>query len=69
MSEKLSRTKLKEIAQDALMQGIGNQLGYWKPEDYDEPIPENQRDELREVMQREADRVARLFGYEKAWSN
>ncbi|MGW4446433.1 hypothetical protein [Streptomyces sp. NPDC004682] len=67
--ERLSRTQLKEIAQEALMQGVGNQLGYWNPDDYATPIPEDQRDELRAVMQREADRVARLFGYEKAWSN
>jgi hypothetical protein len=65
----LSRTKLKLIAQDALMQGIANQLGYWNPEDCAEEIPESQRDELDQIMKREADRVARMFGFEEAWIN
>lgn len=66
---KLNRAQLKQHAQEVLMHGIGNQLGYYNPDDDAREIPQEQRDEFRAVMQREADRVARLFGYEKAWSN
>lgn len=66
---KLSRTQLKEQAQEVLMHGIGNQLGYYDPDDDNREIPQEQREEFRAVMQREADRVAKLFGYEKAWAN
>ena len=69
MAAKKTRTELKNMAQDAIMQGIANTLGYWNPNDYGEDMTEEQRDELRQVMQREADRVARLLGYESAWSN
>ncbi len=70
MSEKrLSRTELKHLAQETLMHGIGNQLGYWNPAEHNKSVPKEQLEELGEVMQREADRVARLFGYEKSWRN
>jgi hypothetical protein len=68
-TSKLNRAQLKEHAQEVLMQGIGNQLGYYNPDDDAREIPQSQRDEFHAVMQREADRVAKLFGYEKAWSN
>lgn len=65
----LSRTELKHIAQVQIMHGIANVLGYWDPDDDDAGVPEAQRDELREIMQREADRAAKVLGYEKAWVN
>lgn len=68
-SSKLTRTQLKGHAQEVLMHGIGNQLGYYDPDDDARPIPADQREEFRAVMQREADRVAHLLGFEKAWSN
>lgn len=66
---KRTRTEMKRMAQEALMQGIANQIGYYDPNDYAEEMTQAEKDELREVMQREADRVARLFGFDKAWSN
>lgn len=66
---KLNRAQLKEEAREVLMQGIANQLGYYEPSDDGRQIPQEQLEEFRAAMQREADRVARLFGYEKAWSN
>lgn len=66
---KLTRTQLKDHAREALMMGIGNVLGYYDPDDDAREIPQDQRDEFHQVMKREADRVARLFGYEEAWSN
>ena len=56
----LSKTELKHIAQNQIMHGIANVLGYWDPDDDDAGIPE---------AQREANRVAKLLGYEKAWVN
>ena len=69
MSEKMTRTELKEIAQKAIMHGIGNVLGYWDPANQALEIPDDQEDELREIMPREADRLAKVFGYDRAWSN
>lgn len=66
---KLTRTQLKEHAREALMTGIANQLGYYDPNDYGYEYTEEQKGELRAAMGREADRVARLLGFEKAWSN
>jgi len=68
----MNRTEMKREAQDALMHGIANVLGYFQenntPEGWDD-WSEEKRDEYRAIMQREADRVARMFGYESAWSN
>lgn len=69
MADKLTRTQLKEHARKALMTGIANQLGYYDPNDYGHEFTEEQKDELHQVMKREADRVARLLGYEEAWAN
>lgn len=69
MAEKLSKTAMKEMAQDALMHGIANVLGYWDPTDEGKQLTDEQRDELRQVMQQQADRIAKLFGYDNAWSN
>ncbi|RCH68740.1 hypothetical protein DT019_08685 [Streptomyces sp. SDr-06] len=66
---KMTRTELKRKAQDALMNGIANTLGYYDPRDCGVEMTEAELAEFREIIQREADRVARLFGYESAWSN
>lgn len=66
---KMTRTELKHKAQEVLMHGIANRLGYYDPLDYGVEMTEAELNEFREIMQREADRVARLFGYESAWSN
>lgn len=67
-----TRKDRKEYVQDQIMVGIGNVLGYWMEE-----LSEEERDELgaegleelRTMMQQQADRVAKMFGYNKAWSN
>lgn len=66
---KKTKTELKQIAQDALLHGVGNILGYWNPEDEAIDMTEEERDQLQDIMQREADRIAKMFGYEKAWVN
>lgn len=62
----------KQKAQELLMHGIGNVLGYWSEDD------NNQRDikalglseeEFGDLLVAQADRVAHMFGYENAWSN
>ncbi|MFD5198859.1 hypothetical protein ACFWM7_01555 [Streptomyces sp. NPDC058375] len=68
----MTRTQMKEDAQNTLMHGIGNMLGYF--EEVYAPIgwadwTAAQQDEYRLVMRREADRVAKLFGFDKAWTN
>ena len=68
-TQKFARTELKHLAQEALMQGIATQLGAWDPTVCDKMVPPTQLDELQEIMKREADRVAKLFGYEEAWTN
>jgi hypothetical protein len=60
----------KVEAQTMLMHGIGNVLGYWY-----EQTPTVARDlgltddEFAVILMREADRVARLMDFERAWSN
>jgi hypothetical protein len=64
-----TRTDLKRLAQDTLMTGIANQLSYWKPQDEGIEMTPEKLEEFQEIMKREADRVARMFGYEEAWRN
>lgn len=71
MTARMKRTAMKEQAQEMLMHAVGDLLGYWqeKNDGYLEKIPPAQVEEFREVLQREADRVAHLFGFTGAWSN
>ncbi len=64
----MNRTDMKLLAQDALMHGIGNVLGYERPSDF-EDWPKEQQEAYREIMQREANRLAKVFGYGEAWAN
>ena len=70
----MNRTEMKREAQGELMYGIGNVLGYWEEDESKWPKgwedwTEEKRNAYRDIMQREADRIARMFGYEAAWSN
>lgn len=69
MAAQKSRTELKREAQDQIMNGIANVLGYWDPHENGVDIPDEQMGEFKAIMRREADRVAKLFGFEKAWTN
>lgn len=64
----MNRTDMKLLAQDQLMHGIGNALGYIRPSDF-EDWPKEQQEAYREIMQREANRLAKVFGYGEAWAN
>lgn len=63
----------KEKAREMLMHGIGNVLGYWGENnsgDLDEVEALGYtEEEFNEVIGAQADRVAKMFGYESAWGN
>ena len=74
MSEikRASKREAKEAAQKMLMHGIGNVLGYWH-EDLNNAREAEAlgltQEEFGQVLMAQADRVARLLGFEEAWCN
>jgi hypothetical protein len=74
MSEpkRASKREAKEAAQKMLMHGIGNVLGYWHEDMNNSRTAANlglTQEEFGEVLLAQADRVARLLGFEEAWCN
>lgn len=72
ITEANTRTAKKEFAQEALMHGIANVLGYWQENlssDEVDALGEDGIQEINELMRQQANRVAKLLGYEKAWVN
>lgn len=67
---KATKTQVKQRAQEELMHGIGNVLGYVLEQ---QPrLPEElgiSEEEFMDILKAQADRVARMFGYEEAWGN
>jgi len=65
-----TKTNQKRRAQEILMHGISVALGYWTEQNsFDvEVLDEEQLAEFRQILQQQADRVAKLFGYDGAWS-
>jgi hypothetical protein len=65
----MNKTDTKRQAQDLLMQHVANALGYWdehmerRGQAVDDPAA------FQAELRRQADRIAKLFGYEEAWSN
>jgi hypothetical protein len=70
--EAKTRAEKKQLVQSELMHGMANALGYWQErltgEERDK-LGEDGLAELQALMQEQADRVAKMFGYEKAWVN
>ena len=64
-----TKTGRKQRAQELLMHGIAQAIGYWEESDAQlaEAMTVEERDEFRELVHQQADRVARLFGYKEAW--
>lgn len=71
-------------AREMLMHGIANVLGYWRERDANpfgqikitsggvrgpRSLTDEEAEEFGLMLQREADRIAKLFGYDEAWSN
>jgi hypothetical protein len=67
-----SKVKAVHTAQDILMNGIAKTLGYWA-ENGDDLIPgwynwtAEEKAVFQEIVKAQADRVAKVFGYDKAW--
>jgi len=68
-ADKLTRTELKHMAQEQLMDMVSKVFQYVYDSGAIQDVPESQREEYGEVLKREADRVARLMGYEQAWKS
>lgn len=65
-----TKREAKEKAQEMLMHGLGNVLGYWSENNIDAAKDLGLTDEeFHKILQEQADRVAKLFGYDYAWSN
>lgn len=65
-----SKREAKEKAQEMIMHGIGNVLGYWSESNPGVAAELGLTDaEFHAVLVAQADRVAKLLGYERAWSN
>lgn len=68
----MPKKQAKEAAQEMLMHGIGNVLGYWS-EDFGNKAKLAELglspEEFGAILQQQADRVAKVLGFESAWSN
>jgi hypothetical protein len=61
----------KKVAQDMLMDGIALARGYWverHESQYDKMTP-REREKINEQLKKQADRVARMFGFDESWSS
>lgn len=68
----MSKRAAKEAAQEMLMHGIGNVLGYWAEDQGNRAMMRElglSEEEFNATLQQQADRVARLLGFDSAWSN
>lgn len=60
----------KEWAQDMLLDGMSKVLGYWQETLTDEErelLSTDDINTLHHLLQTQADRAAKLFGYDGAW--
>lgn len=66
-----SKTTAKQEAQEILMHGVATALGYWEEQHalLADRMTEDERTEFRALLQQQADRVAKLFGYDRAWAS
>ncbi len=66
-----TKTQIKELAQEELMHGIARTLGYClEDQGLTDKLAEMgvDQDLFRNVMRAQADRLAKLFDYEEAWT-
>lgn len=58
----------KQKANQILMDGVSVTLGYWIEKTHvTEGMTGREREEIQHQMKKQADRVAKLLGYEEAW--
>ena len=62
-----SRPEIKAMVQEVLMDHIAKTISYYQPDDYGRPMNVEDTEHFHLVMKREADRVAKLLGYDEAW--
>lgn len=68
----VTKVEQKHLAQEMLMHGIGNVLGYWHEDlGNQKKLAELGIDQEKfgEILLAQADRVAKALGFEQAWSN
>lgn len=66
----LTKTEKKLKAQEWLLHGIGNVLGYWEENDHPwDGMTDAEMVEFDKLLHEQADRVAKMFGFDHAWSN
>lgn len=69
MSERLTRTEMKLKAQEAIAHMVSSVFLYVREGGTLDEIPESQQEDFHEILEKQADRVARLLGYEKHWKS
>jgi hypothetical protein len=68
MADKLTRTEMKLKAQENIAHMVSLVFAYVSDNVLDD-IPESQQDEFWEILEHQADRAARLMGYEEHWKS
>jgi hypothetical protein len=60
----------KHVAQDMIMDGLAMTRGYWgeKHDEQYEKMTEREREQVTEQLQKQGDRIARMFGFDESWS-
>lgn len=64
-----TRTEIKHMAQECLMDHVAKALGYYNPTEYGDVMTPEEEEEFRTVLKVQADRVAKLLGYGESWSS
>ena len=62
----MTKTEMKLKAQDMIMSAIGGIFTY-EEDEYNELIAEVGEDEAFEIVKKQCDRVAKMFGFNEAW--
>lgn len=64
------KTTPKKLAQDIIMDQIALAIGYGleKYDSYEGDLTEREGKLVQEQIEKQANRVAKIFGYERAWS-
>jgi hypothetical protein len=63
-----TRTEIKHMAQETIMDHVAKMLGYYNPDEYGDTMTEDEREAFTAELRKQADRVARLMGNDEAWT-
>lgn len=63
-----THTEIKHMAQEAIMDHVAKMLGYHDLSEYGESLNVEDHEAFTAELKKQADRVARLMGYEEAWT-